>query len=566
MEHKKFTTDILIIGGGGAAARAALEARRHGASVTIVSKESSFVGGATIMAAGGTGAIFNPQDNPTTFSNDIMRGGQYLNDPILVKILAERATESLFKLEDHGFILDRDGMAVKDTEGHTWRRSYLDRREALGFSHALGKALVTSGVVFYPDTIIFRLLVNNHRLVGALGLDLLKGIYVVFNAKATILATGGFGALYEITTNSATLTGDGCAMAWDVGAKLIDMEMVQYLPFCAPYPKARRGTNIGMSSLFGTHVKLFNKLGERYMVRYDPQRKEFATRDLVARANYTEIIEGRGTENGAIIIDPRGVDREYVLKVHTFMPRIFAVIKEVFGERAYNLEEPFEAIPAQHFCMGGIKINEHCETSVPSLFAVGEVAGGLHGANRIANTALTEILVFGDIAGERAARYIKGDELIDPRIEDVRDGMDRIEEIYNRKLLGGIRPFELKEAIRKIMWDHLGPVRSEDGMKKAIGDLDDIRENKLRRLVLGSKEVIYDRDRLEAIEVNLMIQVALLVAHSAFHRRESRGSHYRSDYPFSNDREWLKNVILSKGTDGQIEADYNSRRVMTDEV
>ena len=290
MEFSKHISDILIIGGGGAAAMAALPPSRRGAKVTLISKESSFVGGATIMSAGGTCAVFKPNDSPETFYNDIMRGGGYLNNPRLARILAERSTQAILKLEDYGFLLDRKSLdplqLIRKGEGHSLPRGYLDRREGLGFCHGLSKALIRSGVDFRPEIVAYKLLSNHGRVVGAMGFSLVTGDYLVFNAKAVIMATGGLGALYKITTNSGTLTGDGYAMAWDAGAELVDMEMVQFLPLAFPYPKSREGLNIGMCSFFGSGVKLYNGLGERYMEKYDPKRMEFATRDVVAQSQF----------------------------------------------------------------------------------------------------------------------------------------------------------------------------------------------------------------------------------------------------------------------------------------
>jgi fumarate reductase (CoM/CoB) subunit A len=559
LRFDKFTSDILIIGGGGAAAMAALAARRGGAKVTLISKENSLVGGATIMSAGGTCAVFKPDDSPEIFYNDIMRGGGYLNNPRLTRILAEKSTESILKLEDYDFVLDKRSLApalmVKKGEGHSWPRGYLDRREGLGFCHALSKALIRSEVDFRPEIVAYKLLANHGQVVGAMGFSLVTGEYLVFNAKAIILATGGLGALYKTTTNSRALTGDGYAMAWDAGTELIDMEMVQFLPLAFPYPKSREGLNIGMCSHFGPGAKLYNGLGERYMEKYNPERMEFATRDVVARANFIEIKEGRGTKNGAIVIDPREHDPDYLKRFKSFHPHIYSMCKEVFGERAANWLEPFEVIPSQHFFMGGVIINENCETSIPGLFAVGEVAGGIHGANRLSGCALTELFVFGDMVGENAMLWVKKRKLLPPIESEVQEIIDQLEEIFSRRQ--GVRPFEVKQAIKNTMWDHFGPSRDEEGMKKGIAGLKNIQENDIPHLALASHHTRYNRERMEAAEVNLMIKTAILIAHAALSRRESRGSHYRSDLPLPDDKEWLRNIVLrKKSTTGEVDISY----------
>jgi fumarate reductase (CoM/CoB) subunit A len=344
-------------------------------------------------------------------------------------------------------------------------------------------------------------------------------------------------------------------MAWDVSAELVDMEMVQFLPMAFPYPKSREGLNIGMCSLFGPGVKLYNRLGERYMEMYDPDRMEFSTRDTVARANYTEIKEGRGTDNRTIIVDPREHDPNTLKRFQTTHPHIYSMLKEVFGERAALWEEPFEAIPSQHFFMGGVVIDENCETGVPGLFAVGEVSGGVHGANRLAGSALTEILVFGDIAGEKAALWSKKEKLVTPEEAEVKEEIDRKEGVFTAPQ-GGVRPFEIKRAIQNIMWDNLGPVRDEVMMKKALNGLRNIQQNDLPHLALGSRQIRYNRERMEAIEVGLMIKTAILVTSAALSRRESRGSHYRTDFPTLDDKQWLRNTVLRRCSNGEVDISY----------
>ncbi len=558
MEFTKHSCDVLIIGGGGAAALAAVAARQAGATVALITKESSLVGGATIMSAGGTSATLSPGDNGDVFFNDIMRAGGKLNNPKLARMVAERSAEALLDLESYDFLLDRkdaDSLrTIKQGEGHAFPRGYLDRREALGFCHALGKALVKNEVVLFPEMIVSKLLVKDNRAIGALALSLVTGDYFAFNAKSVILATGGLGALYKVTTNSALLTGDGYAMAWDAGAELVDMEMVQFLPLNFPYPETRRGKIIGMCSHFGPGVKLYNGLGERYMAKYDPQRMEFTTRDIGSRANFTEIREGRGTKNQAIIVDPRDHDPAILFRFKTSIPHIYAMFREVYGERAAEWQEPFEAIPSQHFFMGGVRIDEQCRTTIPGLFAVGEVAGGVHGANRLSGVALTEVFVFGPLAGRAAALSAERERLVPLNTAEISREIGTLESTV-MKMGKGIRTFELKEAIQRIMWDRLGPVRDEAGIETAIHDLEKIQKHDLEGMVVGSHDRKYNRERMEAIELPLMIRTALFVAHSASARRESRGSHYRTESPVPDDSNWLKNIVLTKSNNGEVALD-----------
>jgi fumarate reductase (CoM/CoB) subunit A len=230
-------------------------------------------------------------------------------------------------------------------------------------------------------------------------------------------------------------------------------------------------------------------------------------------------------------------------------------LKEVFGERAALWEEPFEAVPSQHFFMGGVIIDENCETQLPGLFAVGEVSGGVHGANRLAGSALTEIFVFGDIAGRKAAASSEKQKLIPPEEGEIREQIDRLERMFSVRQ-GGVRPFEVKKAIQHIMWENLGPVRNEQGMKTAVAELRSIQEKDLPDVVLASRQKKYNRERMEAIEVGLMIKTASFVARAALSRNESRGSHYRTDSPVLDDKDWLRNTVLRKGANGEVDITY----------
>ncbi len=556
------TVDVAIVGGGGAAALAALAATEAGATVALITKESSLVGGATIMSAGGTSAPYTEKDNADTFLADILKTGGGLNNPRLVRIVADGGVAAVLNLEKYGYLLDRKDAntlrTIKQGEGHAYPRGMLDRREALGFCHALGRALMRNHIWLFTEMIVARLLVKDGRVVGVLAFSLVTGEYVAFNAKAVILATGGLGALYKLTTNSAILTGDGYAMAFDVGAELIDMEMVQFFPISFPYPPTRRGKMLVVCSHFGSGVKLYNRLGERYMAKYDPERLEFTTRDIAARANFMEIKQGRGTKNDAIVVDPRDHDPAILQRFKTSVPHIYAMFREVYGENVAQWQEPFEAIPSQHFFMGGVRIDEECRTTVPGLFAVGEVSGGLHGANRLSGTALTEIFVFGPLAGKSAALAAKERALEPLDRRDVEKEIDRLEEkvAHGR---GSVRPFELKNAIQSLVWDKLGPVREGMEMKEAVAQLESIERTANEQMAIGHPARMYNRDRMEAIEVPFMIKTALLVARSALLRQESRGGHYRSDFPVQDDNRWLKNVVISKNRSGQTVVEARER-------
>jgi fumarate reductase (CoM/CoB) subunit A len=553
-KYEERELDVLIVGGGGAAALAALEVKRTGLTVGIVTKESALVGGATIMAAGGTCGVFSPGDTPETFRSDILRSGGYLNNAKLVKRVTEGSVGGVLNLETHDFLLDRKDSVTLRTinhgEGHTYPRGYLDRREALGICHALSKSLMRNEIALFPEMVVSGLLVKENRILGAVAMSLVTGKYWVFRAKAVILATGGLGALYKLTTNSAVLTGDGFALAFEAGAELVDMEMVQFFPIAFPYPAVRRGKMIGVCSWFGPDVKLLNGLGERYMPKYDPERMEMSTRDNVSRANFIEIMEGRGTKNNAIIVDPTKHDPAKLIKFKTSIPHVYAMFKEVYGSRVAEWEEPFEAIPSQHFFMGGIRIDEDCRTNVAGLFAVGETSGGMHGANRLSGVALTEVYVMGPAAGKSAALYAKREAFVSPDSGTIDKEIGKLNGLFGGG--SGVRPFELKAAVQDIMWEGLGPVRNGAGIEAAIAALQRIEKEQIAGMAIGSGGRTYNRDRMEAIEVPFMIRTGLLVAHAALCRKESRGSHYRTDFPERNDKEWLRNIVVKKNENGDI--------------
>jgi fumarate reductase (CoM/CoB) subunit A len=544
-------TDILIIGGGGAAAIAGLEASRLGIKPLLVCKDT-FLGGATVQASGGTAIPFLPEDSSETFIADILASGAFINNHILVRILAEEAREIFYGLEEEGFILDRSSpdqiRATKRSEGHSFLRSYADRRQTHGVVNFFKQRIFQEKIPLLEERIVLRLFTEEGRIQGALLFSLENGEFEIISARVIIIATGGCGQLYSITTNSNCLTGDGYPLAFQAGAELVDMEMVQFLPLAFPYPPTIRGAIIGMCSLFGPKVRLYNGLGERYMERYAPNELEYATRDLVARANYLEIQEGRGTKRRTIIVDPTENDRSKLKEYRDSSAIIYEMIAETFGEKAASWEAPFEAIPSQHFMMGGVKIDKYCHSSVGNLLCCGEASGGLHGANRLSGNALTEIYVFGKRAGREAVEQASIARLKHPHPEIVQAEINRMKTLLKNS--DGVSPSHLKHELQRVMWNHVGIVRDGDGLKKALRKLNDLKR-KLSRIYIKCKKQHWNRQLLEILELDLMLQIAELIATSALCRQESRGSHYRRDFP-GPDPDWLKNIVLCKDQNGEI--------------
>lgn len=557
---KKETFDIVVLGGGAAGALAAIKSRKLGAKVAFVTKESALVGGATIMAGGGTSVTLSQEDSGDVFYNDILRSGQQINDKELVRLVADNCMQALYNIENCDFLLDRNDLkhrgaasmhTFKQGEGHSYPRAYLDRREALGFCHGLSKTIMRYEIPSYTETIAVKILKDKSgKLSGLVCYNIIDGEYMIFECKALIMATGGLGALYEETTNSTVLSGTGFALAYDAGTELKDMEMVQFMPLCFPYPKIRRGKIIGMCSLLGPSVKLYNGLGERYMHKYDPERKEFTTRDIGARGNYIEIKEGRGNKDGTITVDNRDFDPEILNRWKTANPFRYRQCVQTFGIKAGNWEETFEAIPAQHFFMGGIQIDKNLETGIPGLFAVGECTAGVHGANRLSGVAFAEIFTLGPVAGQNAYEYFRSAE--NPEFDEAaaKEAVDAAEKpLQNHGK--GIRPYEIKHMIQHVVSMNLGPVRTESEMQYAIEELIRIRDEVIPEMCVSDGDPRYSRERLDALEVPLMVQTALMVAKSAAMRTESRGSHYRTDYPEKNP-DWEKNIVVSRDEEGRM--------------
>ncbi len=546
-------TDILIVGGGGAAAIAALEINRLGIKPLLVCKDT-FLGGATVQASGGTSIPFLPDDTPSLFMKDTLKSGCFLNNHRLVQVLAEEAKEVFYDLERDGCILDRsfpDQIRVtKRSEGHSIIRSYADRRQIHGIVNVLKRRIFQEKIPLLEERILIHLFVEDRQVQGGLFFSLEEGKFELISAKVVILATGGCGQLYSVTTNANCLTGDGYALAFQAGADLIDMEMVQFLPLAFPRPATMRGSIIGMCSLFGPKVKLYNGLHERYMERYAPKEMEYATRDVVARANYLEIQEGRGTSGRAIVVDATENERSLLKGYRDSYSVIYAMISDSFGRKAANWQAPFEAIPSQHFMMGGVRIDENCRSSISNLLCCGEVAGGLHGANRLGGNALTEIYVFGRRAGRQAVDKVSATLLKPPHAEVVRVEIEkRVIPLSNSE---GIVPHRIRQKLQNLMWDHAGIVRDGEGLRLAIEKLRGMR-TQLPRVFTKYKEPRWNREFLEALELLPMIRTAELIAASALLREESRGSHYRRDFP-ETDAEWLQNVVLRKDIHGEIAA------------
>lgn len=539
MEIKTISTDVLIIGSGGAGSRAAIEVDDAGLKAIIVSKGLSFRSGCTGMAEGGYNAVFktvDPDDSKEAHIHDTLKGGSYLNDEKLVEILVNESPERLIDLENYGALFDRQESGEIDQRpfgGQTYRRTcYQGDRTGAELLNALKEEIIKRDIECIEEVMITSLVTDGDEVIGATGLNLKDSSLIYFKAKTTILASGGAGQLYPVTSNTFQKNGDGYAIAYKAGAKLIDMEQVQFHPTGMVAPKSKKGVLV-TEAVRAEGGKLLNKDDKRFMSKYAPEKMELATRDVVARSIYQEIIEGRGSENGGVYLDISHLDDDYIEeKLKTMVLQFENVGIDI-------KHEPIEVAPTAHHFMGGLKINTDASTSLINLFGAGEVCGGVHGANRLGGNALADTQVFGKIAGESASKACVNIEL-KTNNEQVKIEASRIENLIKQ---GSIKPQKFKENIKKLMWEKVAIVRDEKTLNDALKNLQEMQKE-LSNLDVNDKKQ-YNTELVTALEVINMLEICILVVKSAILRRESRGAHFRSDFPKSSD-EWKKSIVFNK--------------------
>ena len=543
METKTISSDVLIIGSGGAGARAAIEVDNAGLKALIVSKGLSFRSGCTGMAEGGYNAVFKAVDEEDTIDAhiyDTLKGGSYLNDSKLVDILVNESPKRLIDLENYGALFDRQESGKINQRafgGQQYRRTcFQGDRTGHEIITALKEEITKRDIETLDEVMVTNLILSQDarppRVIGAVGLDLKNSDIIFLQAKSVIIATGGAGQLYPVTSNTVQKNGDGYALAWNVGANLIDMEEVQFHPTGMVAPESKKGVLV-TEAVRGEGGILLNKNKERFMKKYSPEKMELSTRDVVARSIYTEIIEGRGTENGGVYLDISHLDADVIEeKLETMVLQFKDVDVDI-------TKEPMEVAPTAHHFMGGVKINENCESSIANLYAAGEASGGVHGANRLGGNALADTQVFGKIAGENAAKAAKTVDF-EENPEMFKAEEDRITGLIKD---GSIKPQELKKRIKKLMWEKVSIIRNEKNLNEALKELMEM-EKSLNDLKVEDKKQ-YNIDLQTALEVINMVQIATLVVKSAILRRESRGAHFREDYPETKD-EWKKSIVLNK--------------------
>jgi succinate dehydrogenase flavoprotein subunit len=534
--------DVLVIGAGGAGLRAAIEALAQGVSVGLVSK--SLLGKAhTVMAEGGIAAAMGNVDEADgwrTHFRDTMRGGKLLNNWRMAQIHAQEASDRVRELEQWGALFDRteDGRILQRAfGGHSFKRlCHVGDRTGLEMIRTLQDRGVELGVDVYMECTITRLLTNGGKVAGAFGYWRENGRFVLFKAKSIVLATGGIGKAYPVTSNSWEYTGDGMALAYEAGAELMDMEFVQFHPTGMVWPPGVQGLLV-TEAVRGEGGILRNRNGERFMERYDPQRMELSTRDVVARAIYTEVREGRGSEHGGAFLDISHKPAEYVKRKLPSMYHQFLELADVDITTG-----PMEVGPTCHYMMGGVRVEaETAASSFPGLFAAGEVAAGLHGANRLGGNSLSDLLVFGRRAGHSAAEYARGAQA--PSLDSTQ--LENAE----REMLGfferpnGESSYALHADLQQSMQTLVGIFRSEADLDAALDAIARLQE-RMRHLGTRGTRMFNPGWHLCA-DLKSMLMVSEAVTRSALARKESRGAHSRLDYP-SLDATWgRQNTVVS---------------------
>ena len=526
-EYETHDYDVVVIGAGGSGLRAAIAAHEAGARTAIICK--SLLGKAhTVMAEGGIAAALgnvDPEDNWQVHFQDTMRGGQMINNWRMAELHARESPDRVYELETYGAIFDRtpDGRVLQRAFGaHTYRRlCHVGDRTGLEMIRSLQDRIVQLGIEVHMEVTLTRLLKDGDRVIGAFGYNRIDGAFITFRSKAVIIATGGWGRLYKVTSNSWEGTGDGVAMGFEAGAEVLDPEMVQFHPTGMVWPPGVRGILV-TEAVRGEGGYLTNSEGKRFMLEVDPKKKELSSRDVVARAIYKEVQAGRGTEHGGAYLDVRHLGAEKIKEKLPSMYEQFLRLADVDITKA-----PMEVAPTIHYAMGGLRVEaETGATTLPGLYAAGEAAAGLHGANRLGGNSLSDLLVFGRRAGEAAAAYQRDTGL---------GTLDERQVAYEQGLLllplvgeGKENPYLLQQELQQAMQDGAGLAREEKSLKVGLDKVLELRQRSARIHVPGSRK--YNPGWHTARDLRFMLTIAEAIVRAAIERRESRGAHWRLDY------------------------------------
>lgn len=549
--YEEVDTDVLVIGAGGAGMRGAIAAAEAGLKILVVCK--SLLGKAhTVMAEGGMAAALSNVAAPDSWKAhfaDTMKGGKLLNNWRMAELHAKEAPERVQELERWGAIFDRTAKGLihqRPFGGHTYPRlAHIGDRTGLELIRALQDKLVhTENVDVHMEVTVTRLLVRDGRAVGAVAYRRKDGGLIVYNARAVLLATGGLGKIYRVTSNSWESTGDGTALAYHAGALLMDSEMVQFHPTGMIWPPGVRGILV-TEGVRGEGGLLFNNKHERFMERYDKERMELSTRDVVARAINQEVNEGRGSPHGGAFLDISQKPADYIKRKLPSMYEQFHKLADVDITK-----EPMEVAPTIHYAMSGVRVDpETGASTLEGLFAAGEAACGLHGANRLGGNSLSDLLVFGKRAGDGAVAYIAGGRKV------VKSEASQIAEAIDHTLAplarvdggdGAESPYKIHAELQDVMTRYAPIIREEMGLRTGLGKVKDLQERAAAAGTGGQGGKAFNPGWHAALDVQSMVDNAEAVFLCAIERRESRGAHTRSDYPDLDEELGKVNFVVEK--------------------
>jgi succinate dehydrogenase flavoprotein subunit len=526
------THDILIVGAGLAGMRAAVAAA-PGLDVAILSKVHP-VRSHSVAAQGGINAALSPKDSWESHAFDTAKGSGYLGDQDAIEVMCQEGPADILELERLGAIFSRNEqgqIAQRPFGGAGYPRTcYAADRTGHALLHAMYEQLLKKGVFVYEEWYVLSLMVEDKVCKGVIAMDVPRGELHAIGAKAVIFATGGYGRVYSSSTNAVINTGDGMSMAYRAGAPLMDMEFVQF------HPTTLRETGILITEgARGEGGYLLNTLGERFMSRYDPQRMELATRDFVSRCEQQEIEEGKGVD-GCVLLDLRHLGRK---KIMERLPQIRELAISFVG--VDPIESPIPVRPGAHYSMGGIRTNAWSETELAGFYAAGECACvSVHGANRLGGNSLLETIVFGRRAGLRASEYAGTVKSTAFSAGLLQAEQKKIERLLRRR--EGERIGPLREELGAAMTEHLGIFRSRDRMEKALQRIREVRQ-RYETIYLDDRGRIFNSELTHALELGSLIDLAETIVVGAIGREESRGSHYRKDFPNRNDADWLRHTL-----------------------
>jgi succinate dehydrogenase / fumarate reductase flavoprotein subunit len=537
--------DLLIVGAGLAGLRCAVEAQRLGLKVAVITKVHPVRSHSNAAQGGINAPLTDRGDDWKGHALDTIKGSDYLADQDAVEIMSQEAGEAVLELERMGVIFSRgkDGrLGTRRFGGQKVARTFfVGAITGSALLHVLYEQSLKLGLQVYEEWFVTSLIKHDGAIKGVVALDLKTGELESITAKSVVIAAGGAGRVFEPSTNALICTGDGLSLAWNNGAGLMDMEMIQYHPTTL----ARTGILLSEAAR-GEGAYLLNSEGDRFMQKYAPDYMELASRDVVSRAEQTEINEGRGID-GNVLLDLRHLGKEFI---ETRLGYLQEVSVEFLG--IDMSEKPVPIRPGMHYIMGGIKTNVDGETGVPGLYAAGECANvSVHGANRLGANSLLDTVVFGRRSAEKAADYVRTIPNEDiPTKSYVEKDLKKIKNIIESE--GNLRVSEVRNEMAKAMTEGIGVFRDQKSMEYAKSVVEKTKIKYRDSLKIDNKGKVYNTDLLFALELENMIDCAESIVHGALTRKESRGAHFRTDITGRNDKDWLKHTLIYKKNDGEI--------------